>query len=343
MESGEVLARLGLNAVAGLGPARIRRLLHAHGSARTAVATLPDGRAILARGREELAAAEDLGATVLCPGSPGWPPALEDLAFPPPVLLALGDTAVLGAERHRVAVVGARACTPYGRSQARRMGLGLAGAGVVVVSGAARGVDRAAMEGALEAGGRVVAVLGSGLGRPYPPEARPLLERVLAGGGAVVSEFPVATRPHRGNFPRRNRILAALSRAVVVVQATACSGSMITAGAGTELGREVFAIPGPVDSVVSQGVHRLLREGANLAEGPEDVLAFLTLLAPPAALPPAQESPLLAALERGDRTAGELAAELGREAGEVLELLAELELEGRVRRLPGGYYHRLRP
>lgn len=353
----ERAALLALNAVPGLGPGAVRRLARAAGSAR-AVVTDPEPWALSmaaelrswpAEALRDLAAREGqllaaCGARAIPWTDPEYPEELHHLHLPPPVLAVRGDAACLRRGLLRVAVVGARACTGYGRAQSARLGGGLAAAGAVVVSGAARGIDQAAMAGALEARGAVVAVLGSGLSRPYPPQARPLLDRIVEAGGAVISEFPCAMPPLRENFPRRNRVMAALARGVVVVQATARSGSMTTVDCALEIGRDVFAVPGPVDCIVSRGPHKLLREGAILAESAADILEHYGLdgVAGPDGTA-AGGSPILRALAAGDRTLDELARELGHPVEALLQSLMDLELQGRAVRLPGGIYHRCGP
>ena len=250
-----------------------------------------------------------------------------------------GSLSALGRQP-RVTVVGSRGATPYGRGQARRLGRELAAAGVAVVSGAARGVDQEAHLGALEVDGSLcIAVLGSGIDRPYPREAVPLLEAIARAGGAVLSEFPCGTGPRRESFPRRNRILAALAEAVVVVQAGLKSGSMITVGHALDLGREVWALPGPVDCELSAGPHRLLAEGARLLDDPATLLEDLGAV--PASRSEARAgSGLLDLLEHGPQDAATLAGRLGRDESGILLELMELEIAGRVRRLPGGLYDR---
>jgi DNA processing protein len=272
---------------------------------------------------------------------PEWPRTLHDLSHPPPLLLVQGDPRALDGAELRIGVIGARACTPYGREQAARFGAGLAAHGATVVSGAARGIDSCAMDGAVGATGKVVAVLGCGLDRPYPPDAQPILRRMLEHGGAVVSEFPFGMPPQAGNFPRRNRILAALCHALVVVQATRRSGSMNTVAWALSLGREVYAVPGPVDCAASQGPHLLLRDGAALAEGPLDVLRGTD--GRPTEEERGQEPRVLAELERQDAGLARLAEALGQPEDAVLLELVELEMRGRVVRGPGGLYHRCGP
>jgi DNA processing protein len=190
-----------------------------------------------------------------------------------PVLLYVKGSPSPG--RVGVAVVGSRRATRYGREMARRVAGGLAAAGVVIVSGGARGIDTYAHRAALDAGGSTIAVLGCGFSHVYPPENQELFDRI-AEAGAVLSEFPVGMAPLGDNFPRRNRLIAGLSAATVVVEATSKSGSLITAGYAVDQGREVMAVPGPVDSERSRGCHRLIQQGAKLVESPEDVLVELS-------------------------------------------------------------------
>ncbi|MFQ5749119.1 MAG: DNA-processing protein DprA [Planctomycetota bacterium] len=355
MDWDEHKALLALNGVPGLGPERIRFLAGEAGSAVEVVRSpafwngrlpthpLPpreDDLWSLACGEED--SLRRTGARAVCWCDPGFPPALRHLDHPPPVLTVLGALEPLQDERLRIAIVGARACTPYGRAQAARFGSLLAGAGVGIVSGAARGIDQAAMAGAVDQSGAVVGILGSGLDRPYPPEARRLLSAMLACGGTVLSEFPSGTPPRRGNFPRRNRLLAALVRGVLVVQATEKSGSMLTVGWALNLGRDVFALPGPVDCIASRGPHKLLSEGAILADSPASILAHYRTPMPEAPGGP-EEPPLLRLLAGGSRTLEDLSAASGEPAEKVLLELVELELSGRVLRLPGGLYHRCGP
>lgn len=309
-------------------------------TARTRAAP-PSLATVRALGDEQERARRRLDATLLFPEDPAWPHALDALDHPPPLLFVRGDPAVLSDDAWRIAVIGARACTPYGREQAARFGAGFAAAGVTVVSGAARGIDQCGMQGALAAGGRVVAVLGSGLDRPYPASALAVLEASTASGGAVVSEFPFGMEPRAGHFPRRNRILAGLAAATVVIQATRRSGSMNTVAWALSLGREVWALPGPVDSAASQGAHLLLRDGAQLAEGPLEVVHGLERRT--SAEEMGKDSPLLERLGRRDASLAELALELGQSEELVLLELLELELRGRVMRQPSGLYHRCGP
>ncbi len=268
-------------------------------------------------------------------GGPSWPPALETIDGPPEHLWLRGRAELLGALR-RVAIVGTRSPTPYGEAQAERFGRALAAAGIVVVSGMARGVDQAAHRAAMAAGGDTIAVLGSGVDVPWPdvPLAGEIAER-----GLLLSEFPPGQGPRPHHFPLRNRVISGLSEAVVVIEAAAASGSLITARWAADQGRAVYALPGRVDHPMSRGTHRLLREGAALIESPEELVGELlgdASRARPA--PPRPEGPLLEALVGETLSADELAERLGRELSDVLVELVAHELEGRVVRAPGGLY-----
>jgi len=213
------------------------------------------------------------GARLVAANDREYPGALMDLFDPPAGLFVRGDR--LDRLEPRVAIVGARNCSPAGREIASILGGALAGAGVCVVSGGALGIDAAAHRGALEEG-TSVSVLGSGIDHAYPPQNRQLLERVVT-SGALVSEYPPGVPALPFRFPARNRIIAALSRAVVVVEGAVGSGSMITADHALDIGREVFAVPGPVAGPLSAVPHFLIREGATLIRGPEDLLSDLGL------------------------------------------------------------------
>ena len=224
------------------------------------------------RAERDLECLRALGASVIGGGDPQMPPRLKAIPDAPAVLLVRGDADVLGDPQ--IAVVGSRRATPAGARIARRLAGELAARGLVVTSGLAQGVDVEAHRGALEAGGRTVAVLGSSLDRIYPAAHHCLAERI-AGQGALVSEFPFGTRPVPWNFPWRNRIISGLSLGVLVVEAADRSGSLITARLAADQGREVFAVPGSILNPLSSGCHRLLRDGAKLVERVEDVLEEL--------------------------------------------------------------------
>jgi len=297
------------------------------------------------------------GVTVVCRCDPAYPPALRDLAAPPSVLHIGGsvERAQSLLADQPVAIVGARRPSPYGAEVARSLARSLAGAAVTVVSGLAQGIDAAAHEGALDAWertaahegaletrARTMAVLPGGADRPYPASAR-RLQRRIASDGVVISELPPGTRVRRWMFPARSRIIAALSAMTVVVEARAGSGALLTAGFAAELGRALGAVPGRITSPLAEGPHELLREGAQLVGGPQDVLDGLfgvgqrsAPVRTAAPLAPTLQT-LLDALADGSEISSALSrAGLGADRG--LGALAALELAGRIRREPGGRF-----
>lgn len=274
-----------------------------------------------------------------------WPTILDTIEAPPSELWLRGRTELLAFEP-RVAVIGTRAPTMYGEGQARRFARALASAGVVVVSGLARGIDSAAHEAALDAGGATIAVLGNGVDKPWP--AGPLAER-MALEGLLVAEYPPGTSPRRHHFPERNRLISGLCSAVVVIEAAHASGSLITARWAIDQGRSVFALPGRVDHPMARGCHRLLREGAWLVEEPEEVLADLGISARPShagandmtrATEGASDEAvaLLEQLLGESLTPDDLSERSGRPLASVLATLVELEVTGRVVRGAGALY-----
>ncbi len=277
----------------------------------------------------------------LRPGHPLWPRELDEIEAAPHELWLRGRADVLAAGP-RVAVVGTRTPSPYGLDQARRFAGALAAAGACVVSGLARGIDAAAHEAALDAGGATIAVLGSGVDRPWP--AGPLAERV-AREGALLSEHPLGRGPRRHHFPLRNRLISGLADATLVIEAAHASGSLITARWAADQGRTVLAVPGRVDHPMARGCHRLLREGATLVESPADVLDALGWSAARAPddgeRDEAPSAPLLAALAGETLSADELAQRLGRPVPDVLVELVMRELANEVARAPGGLYRLL--
>src|SRR5271156_1439175 len=222
---------------------------------------------------KELCELPNLGARLVKWTDADYPPNLRQIADPPPFLFVRGTAAMTGT--HCIAVVGARAGSDIGRRMAQRLGLELAGKGFTVVSGLARGIDGEAHQGALDARGTTIAVLGCGVDVIYPPEHRKLADAIIAGGGALVSELPIGTQPLAENFPTRNRILSGLCLGVVIVEAAEKSGSLITARMALEQDRQVFAVPGSPLSGKTRGSNRLLKEGAKLVECVEDVIEEL--------------------------------------------------------------------
>lgn len=295
---------------------------------------------------EEARCCEREGIAILLRKTAGYPEALRPIPDMPLVLFSRGR--LESTDVRAVGVVGSRRPTPYGSRQARRFAATLAAHGVTVVSGLARGIDCQAQRTALDEGGRTVAVLGSGLGRIYPPENRALAEAIVGRGrGALVTEFAFSTAPRSFHFPQRNRILSGLSRAVLVVEAGEKSGSLITADWALDQGKDVYVIPGRVDQPQARGALKLLRDGAQPVLDPEDLLG-LGLGGGPAAPGSAERHGLRKISgvfgERLEHLFAEediwypdaIAQRLGVPAAELLQELARLELEGYLRRLPGG-------
>jgi DNA processing protein len=267
-----------------------------------------------------------------------YPVALTSIIDPPPVLWTRGSVDVL--RRPSVAIVGARAASPYGLSVAAKLAADLAAAGLVVISGMARGVDSAAHRGALDAVGTTVAVLGSGVDVIYPPEHAALAESIAA-SGLLVSELVPGTPPLPQFFPLRNRIISGLSRAVVVIEAGERSGSLITARMALEQGRDVLAVPGNVLSGRNRGAHGLLRDGAKIVESADDILEELGMGAAAPGSAPASDDPVLACLTPGEPSDLDAISErTGLGVTRLLARLFELELEGAVTRIGGGRFVR---
>lgn len=303
--------------------------------------------------------AERDGCRLLLSGGEDFPAMLGEGITPPPLLFVRGRAELLN--RPSVAVVGSRHATPQALRIAAGFGEALSAQGIVTVSGMAAGIDAAAHEGALRHAGGTVAVWGTGIDRVYPAANRDLAHRI-AESGCVISEFPLGTRPLAGNFPRRNRLIAALSAATLVVEAAVESGSLITARLAADMGREVFAVPGSVDNPHSKGCHALIKQGAKLTESLADILEECPLLA--ASVPPSSASAVQAdaasgeALPSAGGSGGEaerlleamgygavhpdtLAEALGIPAADVYAELTLLEMAGQVAPLAGGRYQRV--
>ena len=305
---------------------------------------------------DEMRRLRDAGARLVRYRDAAYPERLRAIPDPPPVLYARG--APEAARQAAVGVVGTRAPSRHGRDMTRLLCRGLAAAGIAVVSGMARGIDGEAHETALSGGGGTVAVLGSGVDVPYPPEHRDLCRRIEE-RGAVLSEYPMGTAPLPRHFPARNRIISGLSLGVVVVEATERSGSLITARWALEQGREVFAVPGPAGASRSRGPHRLIREGAKLVENVADIIEEIapqlaaSVLAPALLLTVAKdaesvaigESPsggtagaILRDLEAGPLQMDDVIHRTGLSPQQACQVLLELELQGLLRQLPGKRY-----
>ena len=364
-----------LNLIPGLGSIRIQELLNFFGSAELALAAphsileqVPRIGSKLARAiagwkdctnvHTELAMAADYGVRIVTLTDEDYPAALRRMGDPPIVLYVRGEWLQTDADRS-VAIVGTRAATPYGMNLARRFGRELADSGCTIISGLAKGIDTAAHWGALDAGGRTIAVLGYGMAGIYPQENIELVENICNGHGAVVSEFPMTLRPGRSTFPQRNRIVAAWSRAILVAEAPSHSGALHTASlAADSYGNTVFAIPGMIDRPSSVGCHNIIRDGAILCTTPQELMAdmhwsgtprqleFFTPEAPEVekqaqVLPPADcpnRAEILAAIAAGHATLDALCTALGLGAKTLTPQLMRLQIERTILPLPGGRY-----
>lgn len=299
----------------------------------------------------EIRECDRLGVDLLALGEAGYPEALARIADPPPLLYVRGT--IEPKDELAIALVGARRCTPYGLRVADKLAAGLARVGITVVSGLARGIDAAAHRAALNAGGRTLAVVANGLSQVYPPEHADLADEV-ARNGAVITEFPLRQEPLAGLFPQRNRIISGLSLGVVVIEAAPRSGSLATARHAVEQDREVFAVPGPIDSLSSRGCHGLIRDGARLVETVDDILDELGPLVREvkrSADEPTVRRPLELTLNEQERkilgllgdqgvSLDELIARTGLGASQVIATLSVLEVRRLVRRQPGGLFIR---
>ncbi|MCL6480463.1 MAG: DNA-processing protein DprA [Firmicutes bacterium] len=372
-ERSDYLYWVGLAVTHGLGARLAARLLQEYGTPEavfraspselealrlpaSAVQALTSGTA-LKEAEAEIERARTFGASFIHWEEARYPKLLREIYDPPPLLYVRGDADVLA--RHAVAIVGTRRPTPYGNLMSERLARDLADRGLVVVSGLARGIDSSAHRGALEsARGTTVAVLGNGVDVVYPKENRKLLERI-AERGALVSEFPLGTMPTPDKFPVRNRIIAGMALGVVVVEGAQYSGSFITARLAMEFGREVYGVPGPVTQPVSFAPNQLIKQGAKLVTGWQDVVeelptALRAELFPVEDATPAERASLLAeALPAPARRLYELLAtdearhvdelveQSAMSSSEVLSTLFELEMKGVVRQLPGKQFVRV--
>jgi len=357
----ERAARVALSLAPAVGPARMAALLDA---CSTALGALEAPFAFLcavpgisracataikrlspADGAATIARVTGLGAEVVLPEDDAYPPALREIPDPPTVLYAQGNASLL--TRPAVAIVGSRDHSAYGAEACRMVAGGAASAGIVVVSGMARGLDAVAHGAALEAGGTTVGILGNGLGVIYPAANRALYERVAA-AGCLVTEFPPGERPHAGSFPRRNRLISGLARVTVVVEAAAGSGTMITVDCALAQGREVMALPGAITSPVSVGTNRLIRDGAGPLLELDDLLRHfpeagpLSRAAPTAPPLPATLGPLerrTVELLRQDALHVDVLAErMDLSVGGLLALLCGLEIQGLVTQRATGVF-----
>ncbi len=347
-DSAEREALLILSHLEALTPRRLHELAWREGSARKCLEAVHRGGAgerdrVLAQGVDVQglrAALSACSARIVCPADPEYPASLTDLPDPPATLFVRGGS--LGEPVVSVAVVGARACSPYGREVAETLGRGLAQSGVGVISGAARGIDAAAHRGALSVKGNTIAVLGAGIDVAYPWVNRGLIEEI-ARIGTVLSEYPPGVQPLPRRFPARNRLIVALGRAVVVVEGAAGSGSLISAEFALDLDREVLAVPGPVTSPLSEVPLELLRDGAAVVRSTKDILDTIGVV--PAhdvgsgnlrELPP-EERRVLDAVSGAPLTAEAVSRLARMPIGTTLSVLMSLEVRGLIHGLAGRY------
>ena len=363
-----VIAAVRLSLVPGIGPRTYSQLVAAFGgpeqvlrAAPAELKALPGIGAKLAHdvalARElvdvddELQRCADFGINILEVRSDSYPRRLQEIYDPPSILYCQGQ--LLPQDDLAIAIVGTRHASPYGLVQAERFAKGLALAGLTIVSGLARGVDAAAHRGAMAAGGRTIAVLGSGILNLYPPDHRPLADEIVA-RGAMLSEFPTLQPPKAGAFPRRNRLVSGLALGVLVIEAAERSGALISARHAMEQGREVFALPGRVDNRTSRGCHRLIRDGAKLVETIDDVLTELGPLATPTAIDsitaihhPAElslnerEQTVLQAIDKEPTTIDEIVRKTAFPVQQILATVSALEMRRLVRRVSGSALIRL--
>lgn len=296
---------------------------------------------------EMLKRCRDAAVRLLLKNTDSYPSMLNEVDDSPSILFCKGN--ITEADRLAIAIVGSRRCTAYGRRQAERLGSALARAGFTIISGLARGIDAAAHRGALNAGGRTIAVMATGVTDIYPPEHADLAVEI-ANQGAVVSEFPLDQKPRPGMFPQRNRIISGMSLGSIIIEATEKSGSLHTARHAMEQGREVFAVPGPIDSLASEGCHRLIRDGVTLIRNADDVISGLGPLIKPTTTASSQvvHDPRELTLNDQERlilaTIGSTAIHLDEVIGSVeiemscaLSTVTVLEMKRFIRRLPGNF------
>jgi len=358
----ETEAFVALNMLPGIGPVRVVRLLEAFGSPQEILKARPQSlRAVSGIGAEvsetvaaweskvdlagEMKRVEDFGAKVVTRNDSAYPQILREIHDPPIVLYVWGDSSVL--ETRTVGVVGTRKPSHYAAECAKKLSYQMAYAGLTVASGLARGVDTAAHQAALAAKGRTVAVLGSGLENLYPPENRELAEKIAAGGGAVISEFPMQTKADRQTFPMRNRIISGLSFGLLVVEAGGQSGALISANQAAEQGRSLYVIPGRIDQPGAIGSNRLIQQGAKLVMSAQDILDDFGLLfrekqdlktpASGYSLSVAEQS-VRDAIGDDETAFDAIMAKCGLPTHEVSSTLLALEMRRLVKQLPGSRF-----
>lgn len=364
----ETLAAIQLNLTQGLGPrlqslllgrfGTAREVFEASGSELLAVQGIgPKVSAAITAGRSFAAAQEEHekavshGISITPINASDYPRSLKEICDPPPVLYV--NRNLEAADALAVGIVGSRHCTHYGRTQAAKLAAALCRSGITVVSGLARGIDGAAHRGALDAGGRTIAVCAPGLLKMYPPEHKDLAKEVIA-QGAMISESPLDRAPQKGLFPQRNRVIADLSLGVIIIEAGRKSGALHTARHAMEQGREVFVVPGRIDSSASDGCHDLIRDGATLIRDVNDVLDSLGPLVEPVQTTPEttvhvprelnlneQEQIVLNLIDSSATSIEYVLAKAEMVSSRVLSTITVLEMKRLVRRLPGGAVERI--
>ena len=354
-------ALVALNSLPKIGPVRVRRLLESFGNP-AAILGAPKDRLMRVDGigeetagilhawqdhadpAAEIQEASQRGIAIVTQDDEGYPTPLRD-AYDPPLLLYVWGK-IEARDRHAIGVVGSRRTTTYGTQATKKLSYQLAQSGFTIISGLARGIDTAAHEAAIAANGRTIAVIGSGLGKLYPPENLGLAEKIASGFGAVVSEFPLGTAPDKQTFPMRNRIVAAWCRALLVVECPAWSGSLITANLATEYGKPIIAVPGPIDKPTSAGCNQLIRDGATLVADASHILDDLgdlpfarkaSAVEPQAEIPelPEEEAAVFAVLSSDESPVDRIIERCGLPAHVVTATLMKLEMRRLVRALPG--------
>ncbi len=365
--SDELVALVALSRAAGIGPKLQSALLEHFGTAREVLsqphevlltvngigpktATSIGNQDLLDEARRLLMECHALQVDVLDQKHRDYPQRLREICDSPSVLYRKG--VLLPQDELAIAIVGSRRCTVYGRRQAERMAAALSRAGFTIVSGLARGIDAAAHRGALKSGGRTLAIMASGVKTIYPPEHKDLAEEISQ-QGALLSEMPLDQRPLPGLFPQRNRIISGICLGVIVVEATRSSGALYTARHALEQGREVFALPGPVDSLASEGCHDLIRDGVTLVRNVDDVLSELGPLPVPSTQSASviihsprelvltvQETEVLNQITSQPTGIDEILRACKLESSRVLATLTMLEMRRLIRRLPGNSYVR---
>lgn len=357
-------ACVALNMIPSMGPVRLRRLMDAFGSAEHILGARRDQLAAvdgiteavadnITRWQEfadpaaEMEKARRLGARVLTAEDDEYPSALREIHDPPIVLYVRGQ--ITERDRNAVAVVGSRKASHYATECAKKLSFQMAYAGLTVISGLARGIDTAAHQGALAAKGRTIAVIGAGLGHLYPPENAELADRI-ATSGAVLSEFPIDTKPDRQTFPIRNRIVTGCSFGVLVVEAGANSGALISANQAAEQGRTLYAVPGRIDQPTCLGSNRLIQQGAKLVISVDDILDDLPMMfprqpdlppAPPVEGLSADQQKVLESVGSEETSLDGIIATSGLPASVVSSTLLALEIRRLVKQLPGKRFVKL--